>query len=398
VKKLWLVASATYRRRVRSGTFLFLTFGLPVLMIIAGSIPFIRNSGALPAVGYVDQTGQLAPVTQVAVGTATLHLISYAGTGAAREALLRDDIAGYLVIPQGYLEGQDAVFYGKEEPSDTLQEGLKLFIQHAMLPDAPAYVLERLANPAVVTYVAQDTGERVRQGPALLVQIGTPIVLALIFALAVFTGAGQMGAAVVREKDQRAMEMVVTSLRPSELVAGKVLGMALLTLTQVGIWTVGAGAAIFLALSSSTGLQGLNVPWEALIWAGLLGVPGYFMYAVIAAGLGVIAGDGQQARQLAGLLGMLGMAPLYFLGLLINALDSPIAIALTLFPLTAPMMALFRMALTTVPAWELAASLALILVALAASTWFVARIFRAAMLMYGQALRPREILSALRQA
>jgi len=126
-------------------------------------------------------------------------------------------------------------------------------------------------------------------------------------------------------------------------------------------------------------------------------VSGYYLYAVLASGLGIIAGDSQQAQQLAGVLGFLGLAPLWLLGMLVDKPDGPLAVALTLFPLTSPMVALFRMSLTDVPTWQLLASLGLIIASLAGSVWLVARIFRAAMLMYGQVLRPRQVLQALRE-
>jgi ABC-2 type transport system permease protein len=174
--------------------------------------------------------------------------------------------------------------------------------------------------------------------------------------------------------------------------------MALLSVTQIAIWGLGAGIALGLALSGQADVQTLAIPWNALLWAVLLGVPGYLLYATLASGLGVIAGDAQQARQLAGLLGFLGMSPLYLMGVLVQAIDSPLAVGLTLFPLTAPMIALFRMALTDVPLWQLATGLGVLLGSLVGSIWFVARIFRAAMLMYGQSLNPRQILQALREA
>lgn len=194
------------------------------------------------------------------------------------------------------------------------------------------------------------------------------------------------------------MEMVVTSLSPRELVIGKVLGMSLLSLTQIALWVVGALAALALTLLGTLRIQELSVPWSALLWAALLGVPGYLLYAVLGAGLGVIAGDRQQARQLAGMLGFLGMGPLYFMSAILDNLGGPLGVALTLFPLTAPTIALFRMTLSEVPTWQLGLSLAIMVASLAASIWFVARIFRAAMLMYGQSLRPRQILRALREA
>lgn len=191
--------------------------------------------------------------------------------------------------------------------------------------------------------------------------------------------------------------MIITSMTPRELVAGKVLGMSLLSLTQISIWTLGGGIAAGLALSGSVDLQSISVPWQAVMWALLLGVPGYYLQAMVAAGAGIIAGDTQQAEQLTGVLGFLIFVPLALLGQLIDSPDGPLAVGLTLFPFTGPMVGLIRMALTDVPTWQLVTSLALILVSLAGSIWLVGRIFRAAMLMYGRALRPRQILQALRE-
>jgi ABC-2 type transport system permease protein len=237
----------------------------------------------------------------------------------------------------------------------------------------------------------------VTEGLGLILHFATPAVLAIFFALAVLLGSSQMGATVVREKDQRSIEMLVTSLRVRELVAGKVMGVSLLTLTQFAIWGIGAAIGIGLALSSLTGLEGLAVPWRAIVWALLLGVPGYFLYGTLAAGLGVIAGNSQQARQLAGLLGFVAFVPFWFVSVLIEAPDGLLAVAASLFPRTSPMFSLLRMTLAQVPTWQLFAALVLILLSLAVAVWSVARIFRAAMLNYGQSLRPEQILRALRQ-
>ena len=397
MRKVWLLATKTYRRYLHSGTFLILTFGLPLLMIIAGAIPVLSmmRDGST-RLGYIDQTGQLALPTGPLEGTA-LTLTVYGNPAAAQAALSQGTIDAYLVIPADYFQGHPPIFYGQAEPGPVLTEALTELMQRAMLVGQPEWLPERLANPSQLTYVAQTSGEAIAEGPGVLVYVATPAVLAVLFGLIVFTGAGQMGAAIVREKDQRAMEMVITSLAPWELVTGKVLGITLLTLTQMAIWATGAGIAIGLALVAS-GTSTFPIPWGVLLWATLLGVPGYFLYAVLAAGLGVIAGNQQQARQFSGLLGLVGLAPLYFMGALVNALNGPLALGLTWFPLTAPMVALFRLALTQVPVWQLGVSLAILIVSLLGSIWFVARIFRSAMLLYGQSLRPKQIWQALRQA
>ena len=104
MKKVWLLAATTYRQYLRSGTFLILTFGLPVLMIIAGAIPVLLMRRDNPnRIGYVDRTGQLAVPQGQLEGTA-VTVVVYSEPEAARTALAHGDIDGYLVIPNNYFQ------------------------------------------------------------------------------------------------------------------------------------------------------------------------------------------------------------------------------------------------------------------------------------------------------
>jgi ABC-2 type transport system permease protein len=399
MKKLLLIAKNTYLRRVRSGNFLLLTFGLPALMIVAGAVPILREvRTGLPRLGVVDQTGRLRRPGGFEYPGGTLTIEELGDEAAANQAYQRGEIDAYLVVPEDYFEGGVPTLYARESATESLKEALRRYLRWASLPEAPGWLLDRLENPANLRYRALETGAAVTGGLGRLLWAATPAALGIIFALSVFTGANQLGSVVVREKDQRAMEIVITSIRPRTLVAGKVLGTTLVSLTQLAIWIGGGAGGLALALSGSLGSSGVPLRWDAFLWALLLGVPGYFLYATIAAGLGVIAGDQAQARQLAGMLGFLGMSPFYLAGVVVGAPNGALAVALTLFPLSAPTFGLMRMTLTAVPAWQLSLAVGLILLSLALGMWAVSRIFRAAMLLYGQRLAPKEIWRALLQA
>jgi len=400
MRKMWLIAVTTYKQQIRSGTFLFLTFGLPVLMVIAGAVPILAASRGtdLDSFGYVDQSGKLSPVGQISMEDHTYHFQSIPDETSAKAAFRQGDIDGYLVIPTDYLQGEPVSYFANDNPGEGLDMVFEDFLRRALLPQLSSQTLQRLNDPAKLTYVASQSGERVAEGPALIIHFALPAVLAVLFGLAVMFGIGQLGAAVVKEKDQRAMEIVITSLRPGELVAGKILGMTLVSLTQLGIWMVGGGIAVALAVSGSVDLSTLTIPWATLFWAVLLTVPGYFLFATLAAGAGIIAGESQQAQQLAGMLGFVGLLPLWMAGVLLEAPNSPILVAMTLFPLTAPTVILFRMTFTAIPVWQLLASFFLLVASLLVAVWAVTRIFRAAMLMYGKAMRPNEIWKALLKA
>jgi ABC-2 type transport system permease protein len=396
---IWLVAETTYRQRIKSWTFLFLTFGLPLIMVVAGAVPVLTElRGGVPTLGYVDQTGQMVDLKSVEVEGETASLICYPTRESARGGFQGGEVGGYLVVPENYFEGGTPEYFGEEEPNAKTEAALEKLVRVGFSSDAPSWAVARLEVPADIMYIAHKTGQQVSEGPAIILRVGTPIFLALVFILTIFTSATQMGSAVVLEKDQRAMEVVVTSISPTELVLGKVLGMTLLSLTQVGVWIVAAILAVLLLFLDDLGGHALSIPWGGLLWAALLGVPGYFLFALVGAGLGIIAGDAEQARQLAGMLGFIGLAPMYSLGVILEALDGPLAVGLTLFPFTAPTIGLFRLALTDVPLWQLGGSFLILVISLLTSVWFVSRIFRATMLMYGQKLKPQEILQALSES
>lgn len=398
MRKMWLVAVSVYRQRVRSGSFLMLTFGLPLLMLVVGAATFFLQEGerTLPPMGIVDESGSLPSNPSAALEDSDLELTAYLDRESAQEARQRGEIEGYLVLPAGYAAGESPELYLAGEPSMALVLELESYLRRAAAQDVPDWILARLDEPASFTYTDVRGEETLGSGIDLVIRALTPVVLAIVFGLMVFTSTSQMGPAMVREKDERAMEMIVTSLAPRELAAGKVLGMTLLSLTQIAVWVTGGVIALALAFAGDLNVDSVSIPWQPVAWAVALGVPGYLLYGVLAAGLGIIAGDSQQARQLAGILGFVGLAPFWFVGAIVSAPDSPVAVVLTLFPLTSPMISLLRMALTDVALWQLTAALALIAVSLLLSLWFVARIFRAAMLLYGQSLRPRAMWQALR--
>ncbi len=400
MNKTWVVAYNVYRRRVQSKGFLFLTFAFPLLLAGFGlvSVIIFRETERVGAVGWVDETGRLADPAGVPQGENGLQILPFDDLQSAQSAYEDGQIEAYLVIPSGYFEGQQAIYYGESPPGGGQQAQLAHTLRQVIQPAVPSQVLDRLTETPQVTYIGLEQDTEISTGVGLAVYFFAPAALAFVYALAVLFTTGQMGEAIVREKESRAMEMVITSLKPAELVAGKVLGFAGLALTQFGIWILSALAAAILFLDLDIPWGDLVFPGQALLWGLFLVVPGYLLYAIIGAGAGVVTGNHQQAEGVAGVIGFIGFVPFWLAGYFIGQADSPLSVALTLFPLTAPTVGLLRMAFTDVPTWQLAASVSLLVLSLLLAIWFIARIFRTTMLMYGQAARPVQIWRALRGA
>jgi ABC-2 type transport system permease protein len=397
MRALRLVAGNVYRRRIRSGSFLLLTFGLPLIMLIGAAIPILQLSrGSGNSVAVVNLAEGLVMPSTVSVEDREIDVATYADEDDARRAISEEQIEGYLLIPPGF-PGERPVYYGQGSPGVSTESALAQVLQRAIAPGEPEWVYARLDNMAVVSYQALD-GSRVDEGIGLIVWVGTPAALALMYVLAVFTGAGQMGGALIQERDERSLEMIITSIRSSELVFGKVLGLTLVSMTQLAIWTLGGAGAVLLYLLSQQQPIALRLPWAAIFWALALGVPSYLLFAFTGAALGIVAGEGTQGRQLAGVLGFLGMAPIWLIGVMVQQPAGTLAIALTLFPFTATSIALFRMVLSDVPTLQLLASLAITIVSVGFSGWVLTRLFRTVMLLSGQRASLKTMWRAIRQS
>ncbi len=392
LRKLWLVATTTYKQQVRSTLFLIMTFAMPLFSVGAGLVPvLLEERASLTRLGWVDQTGVLAlPPDQE-----FLQLTPFDDEASAAQALESEQVDAYLVIPEGYTEGASPVYHGRRGPNDNASAALRLALRQAVAPDAPAWLNDRLTDAVVWQFRDLDTGVTLHDGMELFLWQGTPMIVAILYAFMLLTTVNHMGPAIVREKEERAMEIVLSSLRPVELVGGKILGLSLLTLTQAAIWGLSGAVAIGL-LWSRQGQTGMPLlPWGTLAWGLALAAPGYLLYGALGAGLGILAGDREQSRQIAGIVAILAFAPMWCIGLFLTQPNGGPAILMTLIPVFAPVVAMFRMGLAQVPTWQLWAALGILWVSVGVGLLIVARLFRAAALLYGQRLAPRQIWRAL---
>ncbi|MFO7698047.1 MAG: ABC transporter permease [Anaerolineae bacterium] len=393
--KLWLVTWSTYSQQVRARFFILLTLALPLLFVVSAAVPILTSSREPDVtLGWVDLSGHVAlPVDLGSDGG--LMLIPYSDPARAEAGLGSGEIAGYLVISKGYVQDGGLTYHGSTKPSEGLVRALEPVLRRALAPEAPGWVHARLNEPTAWRFEELESGRSLEQGLEIQLWALMPLALGMVFILLLSTTLNSIGPSVVREKEERSMEMILTSLRPEELVGGKLLGISLLTLTQLMIWLVVA-AVCLAAMWANEGHAGLpDLPWPVLGWGALLGVPGYLLYSALAAGLGILAGSREQARQTSGFLSLLAVVPLFVLTGVMSDADGPLAVALSLIPFFSPTVALFRMLVTTVPTWQLLTALALLWMAGLAALWLTARLFRASALMYGQSLNPRHIWSAL---
>jgi ABC-2 type transport system permease protein len=223
-----------------------------------------------------------------------------------------------------------------------------------------------------------------------------PFVVTLAVMLPLFTGGSYLFQSLTKEKGSRVMEVLLVSLRPRQLLTGKLLGLSALILVQYLIWGVVAGLAL-VVLGSEVGelLQGIQLSGGEVLLVLPYALGGFGLYAALMAGIGALAADMEAGRSWIFVLTLPMMIPLYVWTLIVNAPQSALAVALSLFPYSAPVAMLMRMTATAVPAWQLVVSLALLGLATVGTIRLMARLFRAQTLLSGEPLSVRRFWEAL---
>jgi ABC-2 type transport system permease protein len=218
-------------------------------------------------------------------------------------------------------------------------------------------------------------------------------VLFIFFFLLVMSS-GFMLQSVAREKENRTVEILLLSLRPRELMLGKILGLSVVALLQMAVWIGGGLLVLGRGKEVLSGAAAFELPAGFVIWALLYFLLGYLLYASLMGAIGALAPNVRESGQFTILVLLPLMIPVWFNSLFIQTPDSPLALALSLFPLTAPTSMITRLAATQVPTWQIAASLA----GLAVTTYFLvqaaARFFRADTLLTNTTINWQRIFGA----
>jgi ABC-2 type transport system permease protein len=225
-----------------------------------------------------------------------------------------------------------------------------------------------------------------------------PFLVAMLVMIPLFTSGSYLLASLTDEKSSRVMEILLVSVRPPALLAGKLLGLGALTLVQYVIWIVlGGGALLLLGQDFSAVTQAINLTSSELVLVLLYALGGYALYATLMAGLGALAPNMESIRSWVFVITLPMLIPIYLWVILVNSPASPAAVALSLFPFSAPIAMLMRMTSATVPSWQIVASLVLVMITAVLMVWLMSRLFRVQTLLSGEAFSPRRFWAVLRE-
>jgi ABC-2 type transport system permease protein len=401
MRSVWLVAKREYRSMVMRRGFVILTAAIPLGMIVLVGLGILvetlsQNRSKLP-LGYVDQAGLLDTSRQAALpgDEKRVEVRAFPDQETALAALEGGEIQAFFVFPPDYLQTlHTALYYLEKPPNDDTWGEFDDFVRANLVASYPAQIQQRLLEGTDVT--VHDIVSNREFGESTIVNIVLPFVATFFFFFATMSAAGSMLSVVAGEKENRTMEILVTSVTPGQLIGGKAAGLLAASLTQLAIYVVAAVVGLKVAAPYVPELQQAVVPWRYLGMMALFFLPAYGLIAAIMMALGSAVTDVQQGQQIAGLLNLFFMLPILLTVVIFEDPSHPLVVLMTLFPTTSFLTISLRWGLGSVPLWQLGASWVLLVATVAFMLWAAARVFRVGMLRYGQPMSWKAVVAAVR--
>jgi ABC-2 type transport system permease protein len=419
MKKVLIIIKREYLVRVRTRAFMIGTIVSPLLMLglIALPIFFATRGGGDRRVTVLDQTGDPELFDAIkrslesrgegdeelnrrdpGVGRTNYMLTRrVVAPGEDLQALqlqfqqqaAKDPDSTYLVLRSGGLDRIEPEYYAKNTSDfsiGTLERAINDAVSSLRLKRAG---LDQLQIAAYTRRVDLKTNKitasgEVKEGgrtdfAVAFVMLFFIYMSVLIYGLFVMRG-------VIEEKQSRIVEVLVSSVRPTQMMLGKVIGIGLVGLTQIGVWALSAlllttvGVSVF----ASRGLTMPNVPVSLLVYFVVFFVLGYFLYATLYAMVGSTVSSEEDAQQAQIPVTLLLVVPMVIFNMIIANPTSSASIVLSMIPFFAPTLMMMRIAVVNPPLWQILLSMAIMVTTILLCVWIAARIYRVGILMYGK--------------
>ena len=414
MKNTWLIIMREFGERVRKKSFIITTLLMPLFMIgmmVAPTLMMLYSKGEQKQIVVLDRSGQ-AIAERLIPASETTFILEERMSKAEACSIYNEEsgIFGILYIGRD-VEQRDSVQLITNAPSSMILEEsiasqISAIIEHDKLASYNIENIEQIlaevqTNIELSTYLNDGTGaEESMESTSSSINYILGLVLGMMLYMVIILYGQMVLTSVVEEKSSRVIDVLVTSCTPLQIMMGKILGIALVAITQIGIWAlliIGASKFLMPALFSAEMVASSDMMMQSLM--GTLGNTGYiaslFLYLLLFiiggfllyASLYAAAGsavdsvmDGQQFNtviMMPIILSIIAMMSVF------NDPNSPLAFWTSIIPLTSPIVMIARIP-CGIATWEIILSLILLYASFVFTTWAAAKIYRVGIFMHGK--------------
>jgi len=413
MRNILLVAKREYLEQLRGHAFIVSTVLVPLIMVallVWGSITESKAAGGRH-VAIVAQNQLLANELRRRMlddkdAKFTVDVVAPASRQervALRKQIQSKAIDGVLAIDTSSAGEITATYTSLASGGFINLSGMRSALNHAVANERliasgvkQADVDAALKSISIVTFQLNKDGKIGESSGAS--PFYKALLMIFLLSMPIMLYGLDMARAIIEEKTSRIFEVMLAIARPDDLLAGKMLGVGAVGLTQIAIWTIAATLFLGSALATTalTGDFALHFSLMEGLFFPVYFLLGFALFSAMFSGLAATCETSQDLQKFM----VLAIVPLYLsMGLIMVLLRDPNSVwsvAATLCPITSPYIVLPRMGMTTVPLWQLAVSVFLLILTIWAMLWFSSRLYRVGILMYGKRATLPELLRWLR--
>jgi ABC-2 type transport system permease protein len=390
MNKTFLIFRHEFLHTLRRTGFIIMTFIVPLLALLGIGAYHVISGAIKPSVeithiGYVDTVGGFSQDTS----QGKIELQPFESVDKANQGLTNNVIKGYIVISQDYLNTGMMNYYTLEKqlaPPNDIVSAIKNFLSSNLLsgkvPPSTIALVEAPLNMISVRLTETGAVSPEQGGFSNLL---VPGLFSLLLYLSIIISSSYLIQGLGDEKENRLIEVLLSSVSVRELLVGKVLGLGAAGLVQVVIWVISTPFIVGLASSSIGGFfANLQVGPTFLVLCLVYFILGYLLFATISMAVGAVSPSAREGQQFATIFTLPAVAPLWFSSAIMLFPNNPVWVALTIFPITAPVTLMLRLGSTAVPAWQITVSVIVLAVTIVGGLLLTVRVVRTYLLMYGK--------------
>lgn len=395
MNKIAEVAKYEYLNHVSKKRFWIALIGAPLGFLLIFAITFLITYISIDKnpVGYIDRAGLITQPDAIKEEPGFLEIVidilPYTDEASARADVENGTLQGYFIIPQGYESTYQVDYFGNKQPESDIEKEIRRFLTANLLKEGDVSNLERIREGSAVTLRSLD-GSQESDGTGWH-RIVVPILVGVLYFVLVMSSGGYLLQSLVEEKQNRTMEMMITSMTPNQLMIGKIIGNLSVGLTQIGFWAILGTIAFLIFRSRIPLLADLSLPAGYIVISLSLLVLSFIVTAGLMAMIGATMTTVEEGQSVTGMMVIPMMLPFYFFQAFFTNPNGTLPRVLSYIPFSAPLSVSLRMAFTTLPAWEIALVFAIMLVSVFLVLWLSGKAYRLGMLEYSKRIQLKEL-------
>jgi ABC-2 type transport system permease protein len=414
MNKIIAVTKWEYIEKVKTKAFLLSMIITPIFIIAMAVLPSLlaqKSDENTKRIGLVDLTDSLSNKVSASLetqyklenGKSNYNIIPIPNNGETIDAIrkrvdkmsLEGKFETYIIIGKDVFRNGKCEYRGSNVSNirdvERFERNIKNSISEIILTQKgiePGILKE--INKSIDLKSIKISAEGESKESSFLHTFFTSYIFIILLMMLIMLTGQMLIRSLVEEKSNRIVEILVSSCSPTELMAGKILGLSLLGLTQIVLWLI---IGIGVSISFNFDLVSLDNLLLILVYFIL----GYLLYASVFVAIGSMSSTEQEAQQLTGYVSMILVLPIVLAFSAVQDPNSSLIRILTFIPFLTPTFMILRIPIQLPPLWEIGATLLLLLVSITAMTWIAGKIFRTGILMNGKKPSPKELLRWIRE-